>query len=66
MAAIETLNGLVNHVAKNGVSEVPIVLIKPAYLRWSRLLDSVEMNLKGIFHASPCTVVLAVFGVLRV
>jgi hypothetical protein len=54
MAVIETFNGLLNHAAKKGVSEVPIVLIKPAYLRLSRLLDSVEMNLKGILHASAC------------
>jgi hypothetical protein len=54
MAAIETFNGLLNHAAKKGVSEVPIVLIKPAYLRLSRLLDSVEMNHKGIFQVSPC------------
>ena len=54
MAAIETFNGLLNHAARKGVSEVPILLIKPAYIRLSRLLDSVKMNLKGIFHASPC------------
>jgi hypothetical protein len=54
MAAIETFNGLLNHAARKGVSEVPILLIKPAYIRFSRLLDSVKMNLKGIFHASPC------------
>jgi hypothetical protein len=56
MAAIETFNGLHNHAAKKGVSEVPIVLNKPAYLRLSILLDSVEMNHKGIFQVSPCIV----------
>jgi hypothetical protein len=54
IAVIETFHGLFNHAAKKGVSEVPIKSIKPAYLRLSRLLDSVEMNLKGILHASAC------------
>ena len=54
MAVIETFHGLLNHAAKKGVSEVPIKSIKPAYLRLSGLLDSVEMNLKGIFHDSAC------------
>jgi hypothetical protein len=54
MAVIETFHGLLNHAAKKGVSEVPINSIKPAYLRLSRLLDSVEMKLKDIFHASAC------------
>ena len=54
MAVIETFHGLLNHAAKKGVSEVLIKSIKPAYLRLSGLLDSVEMNLKGISHASAC------------
>ena len=56
MAVIETFHGLLNHAAKKGVSEVLIKSIKPAYLRLSGLLDSVEMNLKGIFHDSACIV----------
>ena len=56
MAVIETSDVLLNHAAKKGVSEVPIKSIKPAYLRLSGFLDSVEMNLKDIFHASACIV----------
>jgi hypothetical protein len=54
MAVIETSYVLLNHAAEKGVSEVPIKSIKPAYLRLSGLLDSVEMKLKDIFHASAC------------
>ena len=56
MAVIETFHGLLNYAAKKGVSEVPFKLNKPAYLRLSGLLDSVEMKLKDIFHASACIV----------
>ena len=56
MAVTETFHCLLNHAAKKGVSEVPIKSIKPAYLRLRGLLDLVEMNLKGIFHASACIV----------
>jgi hypothetical protein len=56
MAVIETFHGLLDHAAKKGVSEVPIKSIKPAYLRLSGLLDSVEMNLNGIFHGCACIV----------
>ncbi len=56
MAVIETFHGFVDEVVRKGVSEVPIKSIKPAYLRSSGLLDSVDMNLKGIFHARPCIV----------
>jgi hypothetical protein len=66
MAVIETFHGLLNHAAKKGVSEVPINSSKPANLRLSVFLDSVEMKLEGIFHGCACIVGLAVFGVLRV
>ena len=56
MAVIETFHGLLNHAAKKVVSEVPIKLNKPAYLRLRGLLDSVEMNLKCIFHGCACIV----------
>jgi hypothetical protein len=56
MAVTETFHCLLNHAAKKGVSEVAIKSIKPAYLRLRGLLDLVEMNLKGIFHASACIV----------
>jgi hypothetical protein len=56
MAVTETFHYLLNHAAKKGVSEVPIKSIKPAYLRLRGLLDSVEMNHKGIFQVSPCIV----------
>ena len=54
MAVIKTSYVLLNYVAKKGFSEVPIKSIKPACLRLSGLLDSVEMKLKGIFYASAC------------
>ena len=56
MAVFESLHGLLNQAAEKGVSEVPINSIKPAYLRLSGLLDSVEMDLKDIFYASACIV----------
>ena len=56
MAVFESLRGLLNQAAKKGVSEVSINSIKPAYLRLSGLLDSVEMDLKDIFYASACIV----------
>ena len=56
MAVFESLNGLLNQAAEKGVSEVPINSIKPAYLRLSGLLDSVEMDLKDIFYTSACIV----------
>ena len=54
MAVIKTSYVLLTYVAKKGVNEVPIKSIKPACLRLSRLLGSVEMKLKGIFCASAC------------
>ena len=56
MAVFESLHGLLNQTAEKGVSEVPINSIKPAYLRLSGLLDSVEMDLKDIFYTSACIV----------
>jgi hypothetical protein len=52
MAVIETIDSLHKTAFEMSASEVHIKSIKPTHLRLSGRPESVEMDLKGIFHAS--------------
>ena len=52
MAVLETIYGLLKLAIEGSASEVHIKSIKPTHLRLSGRPESVEMDLKGIFHAS--------------
>jgi hypothetical protein len=56
MAVIETIHELSNHAAKKGFIGVHIMFIKPVYPRLSERIESVEIDLKGISHATDCIV----------
>ena len=54
MAVIKTIYDLHNHADKKGFNRVHIMSIKPILLELSEGIESVEMDLKGISHASDC------------
>ena len=54
MAVIKTIYDLYNNTDKKGLNRVHIMSIKPIFLKLSEGIESVVMDLKGIYNASDC------------
>ena len=51
---METIHDLHNHTVNKDLIGLLIMSIKPTYLQLSDRIESVVMDLNGIFHVSDC------------